>query len=914
LPEFARGRLGTIRFRHARKVIVSVRFAPSGKELLSVGTDRIARVWETDTGKERYHFTLPNNHLSEDKWVLTPDFRTMITWIHGPSIRVWQTSTGKMVREWSIANHNVEELALAPDGKTVAALAVDGKEKSMIRLWDFKTGKEIRDICPGSAKGEEKGITFRRLFFPAAGKILALIGTSGEDGVLRLWDLATGEELPAVARIPAWENDSSLSRDAKFLALAAKVGDKAVQIRLVDVPTGKKLHDLGKALVGKLVGIQLSPDGKTVAVVTTAKETDTLHLFDAHSGKPLGEPLPCSNGIKDLAFSPDSRIIALWQDTAVRLVAANTGKHLRELKIVFPGVDESIQTGIAHTDSRTLGGWPTVAFSPNSKLLAAATYGGVVRLWHVAQGKECISVPSGHRGPVLAVGVSPDGKTVASIGQDASLRLWDLANGRETRILSLPTEEEVPALIARYLGANCVAFSPDGKTIAASWRLKNVRLWDMVTGKQRLNFLIPDGGVSSLAFRPDGGKLITGSTGRVLLWDANTGKQLHRFAAPDLVDPDLGRVEEDLEQEIALSPDGRLLAATGGRRHFMEDRHPANFDLRIWELATGQLRWRFPTGNRPRRMFEQPDTKFYVNIGYPQSRPLLAFAPDGKTLAWNQGDAIEVRDMVSGKVLRQLAGPVDNLSGIAFSPTQDVLATTSTDGRIQLWNPRTGMLLGTLEIPRGGLWCLAFSSDGRTLFTGGDDTTVLLWDMARALKQWQSRPGRLSRQELEDIWNRLAESKGGRAARAMALLEDHPRLAVQFLQEHLAPASSPPPQQVERLLADLEARAFKVRKRAMEELAKLAELAEPFLRKRLKDNPPPETRHRLERLLKKLGGFVTGPERVRTLRAVEVLEHVGTPEARRLLQKLSAGAPAALLTRQAKESLGRLRKLKASRP
>src|SRR5262249_41460734 len=101
LPEFARGRLGTIRFRQAWGAITSVRFLPSGKELMSVGENRIARLWETDTGKERHHFRLPLGN----KWVLTPDCRTLVTWICGPSIRVWETSTGNMVHEWNIANH-----------------------------------------------------------------------------------------------------------------------------------------------------------------------------------------------------------------------------------------------------------------------------------------------------------------------------------------------------------------------------------------------------------------------------------------------------------------------------------------------------------------------------------------------------------------------------------------------------------------------------------------------------------------------------------------------------------------------------------------------------------------------------------------------------------------------------------------
>jgi hypothetical protein len=201
------------------------------------------------------------------------------------------------------------------------------------------------------------------------------------------------------------------------------------------------------------------------------------------------------------------------------------------------------------------------------------------------------------------------------------------------------------------------------------------------------------------------------------------------------------------------------------------------------------------------------------------------------------------------------------------------------------------------------LHCLAFTPDGRSLVTGGDDTTILVWDVARFLKADQSRP---SVKELEKLWERLASPKGTEAGEAMARLEAVPGQAVPFLRGRLRPATPVDAERVKQLLARLEDKRYTVRKQAERELDRLAERAEPFLRQRLKENPPIEVRQRVERLLEKLTGFITQPEAMRQLRAVEVLEHLGSPDAQRVLRELARGAPEARLTREAKAALERL--------
>jgi hypothetical protein len=140
------------------------------------------------------------------------------------------------------------------------------------------------------------------------------------------------------------------------------------------------------------------------------------------------------------------------------------------------------------------------------------------------------------------------------------------------------------------------------------------------------------------------------------------------------------------------------------------------------------------------------------------------------------------------------------------------------------------------------------------------------------------------------------------------MLVNAPRQSVLFIHRHLRPIAPADPQKVNQLIADLASARFAVRNQATQELDKLAELAESALQKAVKREQPLEVRRRIEQLLAKLHGPITSPEQLRSLRSIEVLEHIGTTEARQLLQSLAKGAPYARVTQEAQAALQRLLK------
>jgi hypothetical protein len=290
---------------------------------------------------------------------------------------------------------------------------------------------------------------------------------------------------------------------------------------------------------------------------------------------------------------------------------------------------------------------------------------------------------------------------------------------------------------------------------------------------------------------------------------------------------------------VAFSPDGKTLAAGGSYR-----------GIRLWEVATGRQRARF-VGRAPRIRS-------------------LAFAADGRTLAaggWQDGQPalVELWDLTTGWKRALLRGDADAVTSVAFTP------------------------------------------DGRTLAAAeGPDTAIRLWDVSALGGGAPSPAPRLSDGQLEALWADLAAADAPRAYRAIWSLTAAAPQAVPWLQRRLRPVAPADPRRVAQLIADLESDLFDAREKAFQELKALGESAAPPLQNVRTDRLPPEARRRVEQLLERLEQPGGSPESLRALRAIEVLEHVANPEARRVLEQLAGGMSEARVTQDAKQSLDRL--------
>ena len=377
----------------------------------------------------------------------------------------------------------------------------------------------------------------------------------------------------------------------------------------------------------------------------------------------------------------------------------------------------------------------SVAFSPNGRTLATASFDQTTRLWNVSdphQPHPLGTLTGGHTDIVRSVAFSPDGRTLATVGDDKTARLWDVRDPRQPRPLGTLTGHTEIVL--------SVAFSPDGRTlVTASFDDQTARLWDVRDPRQPRPLGILTGHINSVVFSPDGHTLATASfddeTAR--LWDVRDPRQ------PRPLGTLTGHTDSVLS--VAFSPDGRTLATAGfdqtARLWDVRDpRQPRPLGTLTGHTATIRSVAFSPDGHTLATAGDDKTARLWgvsdphsphplgTLTGYTSGVWSVVFSPDGHTLATAGDDQPWLWDLPRSIMVDHAT----TVLSVAFSPDGRTLATASGDQTARLRDvrdPRQPRPLGTLTGHISGVWSVAFSPDGHTLATAGDDRTARLWDV-----------------------------------------------------------------------------------------------------------------------------------------------------------------------------------------
>jgi dipeptidyl aminopeptidase/acylaminoacyl peptidase len=454
---------------------------------------------------------------------------------------------------------------------------------------------------------------------------------------------------------------------------------------------------------------------------------------------------------------------------------------------------------------------------------------------------------------VAPLAFSPDQRLLA-LASGPHVVLWDVASGKELRQLK-GHKDSVTAL----------AFAPDGSTIASAGRDRVLVLWDAATGKEQRRLEGHTDAVLAVVFASEGKQLASaGQDHTVRLWDPADGSLVCVLQG-----------HQNYVHALAYTPDGKRLASAGKDR-----------TIRLWDAATGkeQRQWK---GHQNR-----------VNV--------LLFSSDGTLLfSASQDSTARVWDTAAGKERRRFGGWCGEMKAMALSADDRTLATVGRDQLVRLWEVETGEQRHQFSWDGGDFLSLALSGDGRMLASGRPGSAVL-WDVTGLSNDGKSEAIEMTQSKLEGFWSALAKDAAG-AHRAIWKMAAVPDQAVPFVAKQLETHRGfDDPKRIARFITDLSDDRFAVRAHAADELEALGQLVRDDLEKELAKHPTLDVRKRIEQLQQRMEAVAVPPAWLRVLRAVEVLEHCGTEEARQALRKLGDGPAGSRLTREAQASLRRL--------
>lgn len=665
---------------HSNRVC-RVRFNPDGTRLVSASWDGTAKLWDAATGQELrtlggdVGFVTCASFSRDGKFIAAGMPR-----LDPPQVKMWDVSSGQEVAPVKVDAFGISSLAFSPDGTCIAA----GTENRTISMTSLTDPTEVSGDQPIKTFSGHHGRLLDVQFSPAG----TCVASSSDDGTIKLWDVATGEELKSLKGHKGYVEGIAFSPDGARVVS----GGSDATVKVWDL-TGLPSTSFGQSSYA--ANVSFSSDG-TRMVSCGARRS--VRIWDAFKGQQLAMLSGHNHTVYDACFSPDrSRVASACRDRTVKLWDATTGEELNTLK----GHNGSVFS---------------VRFSPDGSKIASGSYDSTIRLWDTATGEQLMSL-KGNGEQVWSVRFNREGERLVT-GHERCIKLWDSSTGQE--------------LLTINRGAFSLAFSPDGTRIA-SGRYNSVDVWDASNGEQLMVLKGHTNKIKSVCFSPDGTRIASaGAVDKTIkLWDAATGEELLTLTG-----------HTDGLKSVCFSPDGNRMASASydGTIRLWEAPRTAECTTLSGHTASIYGARFSPDGDYIATVDYDGVTKLWDTASASELSTLrghtgavwrVRFSPGGTRVATASNDkTIKVWDIASGEELMTLSGHAEAVYGLAYSPDGKYIVSCGPDKTIKFWDANSGRESWTLKEHSDAVNFVSFSGNGAVIASASVDKTVKLWDVA----------------------------------------------------------------------------------------------------------------------------------------------------------------------------------------
>ena len=623
----------------------------------------------------------------------------------------------------------VQDIALSADG----SLAVTAGLDSTVRIWDVASGQQMTRLTePGSA-----------VLAVSLSPVQELVAAACADGSVHLWDLPKRPRAPLLGHT-AEVYGLAFSPSGKRLATSGSDGLAIIW----EVSTGNPVKKF--RLPARITAVAFSPDEKYLG---TASEGFSA-VWEIETGV-------CSDTLRNdledysIAFSSDGRLVA----TAGRDVFVKIWERPKKLLQRLRGHTNTIKK---------------IAFSGNGRRLGSASFDGTLRVWEREEDgiafNELVTISSGQAGAQWGLSFDYSGSLLASASDDGTARIWSTSLGKELWTLE-----------RKGVKINKLSYNREGTELAIASGDEWSGLAEIINarkGETGGSFYHPSA-VNGVAFSPDGTRLATASDdGRLRIW---------HLSSPEM-DPKILEGHEGTDVAVAFSKDGTRLVSVG-----------SDSVARVWNPDSGEMT----------ALFRHDDAVHDASFS-PDGVRLAVACEDGKVWLW---------DVPSQEFLRTLGNHANRVTSVAFSPLDGKRLLTTSATTAKVWDAESGNELLTLIGHTDVLLSGTFSKDGKRIVTSGFDRSVRVWDAesGRELLKLGNHRDWVTSVDFSPDGNHLASCSSDHTVRTYTL---DPKELVRIAQERVSRTFTP-----QECTLYLRQKALPVYAQALEQMVKGKELA-----------------------------------------------------------------------------------------